>query len=203
MNPISTRTLGISAARSTMNPAWRDGLGNNPSCWLQRADHLAEPCVRSRPGFPGEPGLRECWRRWARGCWNCRPAEAVGTVLPPGQSRGLRVGGGVRQGIDAGAPHLPGPRARPHAWRRTAPPSGAVRCATRSSSGMKISRSRVSSTRQRPLAMSQLPAQFLGRVANAMCFSYVPDTPIAPGSLPPWPGSRNTIGSGPAIPPAA
>ena len=31
MNPISTSTLGMSAARSTMNPAWRDGCVSRPT----------------------------------------------------------------------------------------------------------------------------------------------------------------------------
>ena len=105
MNPISTSTLGMSAAFSTTNPACRAGL-------VQQR-HLARRRLPTTPcASRAEPMRVSCRTRLARmratsgrGVAEVLAAEAVGGVLAPRQRRGLRVRGGVGERIDAGAAH--------------------------------------------------------------------------------------------------
>ena len=103
MNPISTSTLGMSAAFSTTKPACRSGFGSIGRSWSRLPTRLR--AIRT------EPTRVSCRTRLARmratsgEVSEVRPAETVGAVLAPRQRRGLRVGGGIGKSIDAGATH--------------------------------------------------------------------------------------------------
>lgn len=43
------------------------------------------------------------------------------------------------------------------------------------------------------LGAASIFARSFFAMSSAMCFSYVPAPPIAPGSSPPWPGSIATV----------
>ena len=191
MKPISTSTLGMSAAFSTTNPACRAGFVSMPHVGLQLGRPRSAPAGGAHACFPPDEAgqdLRDLGRRVPE----LRAAEPVGAVLPLGERRGLRVGRGVGKGIDARAHARGRTRLRVHRDEQRRPRRAWAR-ATRSWSGMNTRAARVSSTRQRPPAL-QLPLAVPGRRrgprASRRCRK-----PMAPGSLPPCPGSSMTSGA--------
>ncbi len=194
MNPISTSTLGMSAAFSTTNPAWRSGLGSIGTLRSRLSTRLLARRV--------DPTLVSRRTRLARmratsgdSAWNgVAPAKPVGAVLAARQLGGLGVGRAGGERIDAGPAHAVDRAARRRAWRRTAP-RHAPAPARPSPPAARIGPSPGSSPRGSARRLQQ-PAQLeRGRERDVLLVG-AGETPIAPGSLPPWPGSSMTSGAG-------
>ena len=103
MKPISTSTLGMSAAFSTTKPACRSGFGSIGRSLSRLPTRLR--ASRLEPIRVSRRTRLARMRATSGEALKPAPADPVGAVLALRQRRGLRIRGRIGECIDAGAAH--------------------------------------------------------------------------------------------------